>query len=234
MHSRKEITNLSSAAVVDLKAELFKKRLEFDRSRSHNIQHHSTTTTTLPSASSASDTVQAFKDSALASSSTNIKEFKKLNDANKQRLQELRETKYGRKSSSKKSHGATATAAAKAKAKNDAADARAAEASVLEASWVALQRKTKEYERLRKSALDSDNDDDHDNNKKKLKTKLGDDDKVPLVDFVRKHLEDGNSKSRNGGDDDGDDSEEEDDDPWIETADAFGRTRIMRKSEAKR
>ncbi|KAI9345595.1 hypothetical protein BDR26DRAFT_856315 [Obelidium mucronatum] len=198
MYGRNEIRNLSNAAVVDLKAELFKKREEFERSR----------------VSTASLT-----DAAAASSSEKIKELKKLSDANKRRLEEEHEARYGAR---KGKGGQHSKGPVSKKDKVKAKEQRAVEEAALEASWVALQRKAKEYDRLKRELSDDeDARDGGDGRKRRL------DDKVPLVDFVRKHLNAKDSDNESNSED-----EEEDKDPWVEATDAFGRTRIVRKSEA--
>ncbi|ORY50913.1 hypothetical protein BCR33DRAFT_846586 [Rhizoclosmatium globosum] len=200
MSGGKEIRGLSNAAVVELKAELFKQKEEFDRTRQ--------STTTLA-------------DLASATSNDNIKQFKKLSYANKKRLEDEHEARYGRRPNQKASSKSKSDKRKKDKSEEEL---KAVSDAALEASWVALQRKTAEYDRLKRNApLSEDEDDDEAMRKRGKKGE----DKVPLVDFMRKHLEKGD------GEGDGDvDDEEEDDDPWVEATDAFGRTRIVRRSEA--
>ncbi|KAJ3105057.1 SAM domain and HD [Phlyctochytrium bullatum] len=103
----------------------------------------------------------------------------------------------------------------------------------LQASWVALQRKAAEYDKLKKKAeagedLGEDGDSDHD---------AKDPDKTLLVDFVEKTAQVQKSKPTSkrkpfDSDDDDDDDGKEDEDPWVETVDQFGRTKIVRKSQA--
>ncbi|KAJ3381258.1 hypothetical protein HDU84_005252 [Entophlyctis sp. JEL0112] len=239
MHSGRDIGTLSSAAVrallvcsqaslipiscaqvVELKAELFKTKDEFDRIRSAS----SASSTAHDTASATS----AFLETAAASDSAKIKEFKKLNLANKLRIQQLHDARYKPSKDPKdSSRTSAALRRAAASARDDGPDA-----SALEASWVALERKAREYNRLQTdatAALASSDDDGEARNPKTKKPKIGTDDKRPLVDFVRKHLESGS----NGVTDAASDTDDDDDpDPWVEATDAFGRTRIMRKSEA--
>ncbi|KAJ3005354.1 UNVERIFIED_CONTAM: hypothetical protein HDU68_004649, partial [Siphonaria sp. JEL0065] len=197
LNSKHEVTH-EEYEVVDLKAELFKKREEFERTRqsTSNLNH---------------------TDIALSSSNDTIKDLKKLSDANKKRLQDEHEQRYGiRNNKNRKNDKRKKTAQ-----KNDPEKELDA---ALEASWVALQRKAEEYDRLKRDApLDSD--DEEDDEAIKRRKKMGED-KLPLVDFVKKHLDKKEDPSGN------DSEEDEDDDPWVEATDAFGRTRIVRKSEA--
>ncbi|KAJ3107882.1 hypothetical protein HDU97_002814 [Phlyctochytrium planicorne] len=130
------------------------------------------------------------------------------------------------------------------------------EHNALQASYVALQRKSKEYESLKRKA-EAGEDVERELNKKRItdgKKRFGqreeegsdsdhdapvEPEKGVLVDFLQKSVAkkmlDGNKKKRKGrGDDDDDDEEEEKDeaDPWVETVDQFGRTKIVRKSQA--
>ncbi|KAJ3153905.1 hypothetical protein HDU89_008770 [Geranomyces variabilis] len=84
--------------------------------------------------------------------------------------------------------------------------------STLEASWVALQRKAKIYDKLVKEGAegkDSENDDS-------------------LVDFLYKSAPDDAAvkAAEPEADDDGDDA-------WVEAVDEFGRTRIVRTSQVE-
>ncbi|KAJ3348694.1 hypothetical protein HDU83_001097 [Entophlyctis luteolus] len=211
---------MKDRVVVELKAELFKTKDEFDRIRSAS----SASSTAHDTASATS----AFLETAAASDSAKIKEFKKLNLANKLRTQQLHDARYKPSKDPKdSSRTSAALRRAAASARDDGPDA-----SALEASWVALERKAREYNRLQTdatAALASSDDDGEARNPKTKKPKIGTDDKRPLVDFVRKHLESGS----NGVTDAASDTDDDDDpDPWVEATDAFGRTRIMRKSEA--
>ncbi|KAI8610583.1 hypothetical protein BC830DRAFT_730664 [Chytriomyces sp. MP71] len=189
----KEIANLSSSAVVDLKAELFKTREAFERAR----QSH-----TKPD------------ESVVVSGSETIREFKKLSDANKLRTKELQDARLRRPNR----HGGNQNLAQKREKEPETVGDAA-----LEASWVALQRKAKEYERLKRGAEDGEEPE------KRAKGE----DKLPLVDFVRKHLDKEDADAEDGALG-GIAEAEEDEDPWIEATDSFGRTRILRRSQAEK
>ncbi|KAJ3075129.1 hypothetical protein HDU98_009079 [Podochytrium sp. JEL0797] len=177
--------------VVDLKAELFKKREEFDRSK---------------------QAIAKLEDFAAVSSNTKIKEYKVGRE-----LDVAHEQRYGR--SSNKSQKPISKQE-KLKKKLAEEDRRAVSEAQMEASWVALQRKAKVYDELKRNAPFEEDEEDDEVAKKRRKDG---EDKIPLVDFMRKHLE---GTAGSGGE------EEEDEDPWIESTDAFGRTRIVRKSES--
>ncbi|KAJ3007767.1 hypothetical protein HKX48_008950 [Thoreauomyces humboldtii] len=83
-------------------------------------------------------------------------------------------------------------------------------ASSLEASWVALQRKTKIYDKLSKEggAGDEGNEDE-------------------LVDFLHKNGPEEEAVKAA-------DVTEEDGDGWVEAVDEFGRTRIVRQSQVEK
>ncbi|KAJ3226889.1 hypothetical protein HDU81_007023 [Chytriomyces hyalinus] len=192
----KEIKQLSNAAVVDLKAELFKSREQFERSRS----------------TSGATSMQG------GGSSESIKEFKRLSDANKLRIKEMNKRRLHR---NKRHSQSSSKAAPKEEEPNDD--------TALAASWVALQRKTAEYDQ-RANANNLDSDDDEPDSLKRRKGNVAGEDAVPLVDFVRKHQAEGSSAKTDRRDETL--STDVDEDPWIETTDSFGRTRIVRKSEA--
>ncbi|TPX75713.1 hypothetical protein CcCBS67573_g03011 [Chytriomyces confervae] len=192
----KEIKQLSNAAVVDLKAELFKSREQFERSRS----------------SGGATSMQG------GGSNESIKEFKRLSDANKLRIKEMNERRLHRNKNY--SHSASKPTPKEDEPNDDTA---------LAASWVALQRKTAEYDR-RANAKNLDSDDDEPDSSKRRKATAAGEDALPLVDFVRKHQAEGSSATKERRDESL--SADVDEDPWIETTDSFGRTRIVRKSEA--
>ncbi|KAI9102591.1 hypothetical protein DFS34DRAFT_609749 [Phlyctochytrium arcticum] len=159
MWKRREI-EVSSSSIVDLKAELFRKKEEFDK-------------------------------------------------------QKLRTGSTIRPTSSKPIKKPAKNIGVEHRAKKDEQELAALDPSI-ESNWIALQRKAKLYDQLRK---ESD---------------LGKDREDPdsLVDFLQKSLEDkekGNTTPEVRdvlGDD------EDNDDPWMEAIDEFGRTRIIRKSQA--
>ncbi|KAJ3054996.1 hypothetical protein HK097_000142 [Rhizophlyctis rosea] len=160
MWKKKEIS-VSSASVVDLKAELFKKQQELVAEK----------------ARTGSSTTKA----------VSLKPIKGLPPKNKN--VELRGAK-------------------------DAIEEVETNAT-LESSWVALQRKTKLYEQLRK---DMGGQDDHHGEES-------------LVDFVRKTLVDHEAGKDSDSEDDEKREQDESDDPWVEATDEFGRTRVVRKSQ---
>ncbi|KAL3897967.1 MAG: hypothetical protein SGCHY_003065 [Lobulomycetales sp.] len=107
----------------------------------------------------------------------------------------------------------------------------------LQASWISLQRKEKEYEQLKHNLSDTDSEDnDNDNDNKSqnfLKKHDNDDKKSKNVDFLKKHDNDSGArlvdflkKHEPGG--------ELDDSDLIETTDELGRTRLMKRQDAKR
>ncbi|KAJ3038500.1 hypothetical protein HDV00_000597 [Rhizophlyctis rosea] len=157
MWKRKEIS-VSSASVVDLKAELFKKQQELAAEKART--------------------------GATTTKAVSLKPIKGLPPKNKN---------------------------VEARAARDEVVEVETNAT-LESSWVALQRKTKLYDQMRK---EMGGEDDHHGEES-------------LVDFVRKTLVDPDV-----GSDDDDNKKEEDDseDPWVEATDEFGRTRVVRKSQ---
>ncbi|KAJ3202989.1 hypothetical protein HK099_001650, partial [Clydaea vesicula] len=85
----------------------------------------------------------------------------------------------------------------------------------LEASWVSLKRKELEYERLRNGEGLEDDD-----------ASFNDDSHV-LVDFLRKNDDSNDDKFTSTK------KKFKTSDEWVEVADEFGRTRIMRKAQAE-
>lgn len=84
----------------------------------------------------------------------------------------------------------------------------------MEASWISLQRKAKEYERLKRDGGANDDPDNPD---------------ASLVDFLRKEAvasDQDDDDSGQGGSGDGE--------GWVEVSDEFGRTRIVRKGDAEK
>ncbi|KAI8849907.1 hypothetical protein BC829DRAFT_390482 [Chytridium lagenaria] len=97
------------------------------------------------------------------------------------------------------------------------------EHNALQASYVALMRKEKEYENLRKRGERGEDSDDDEEEGRQKKPR-------GLVDFVGKMIEKGKGR---GSSDEEEEEQEESEDPWVETVDQFGRTKIVRKSQVE-
>ncbi|KAI9353387.1 hypothetical protein DFJ73DRAFT_795401 [Zopfochytrium polystomum] len=95
----------------------------------------------------------------------------------------------------------------------------------LEASWVSLQRKTKLYDQIKRSA---------EKGGEGSEILYGGSDEV-LAEFVKKRTSKAEGEAReDDSDSDASNDEKKDEesaDPWVETTDQFGRTRIVRRSQ---
>ncbi|KAI8905673.1 hypothetical protein DFJ77DRAFT_206229 [Powellomyces hirtus] len=94
------------------------------------------------------------------------------------------------------------------RAKRDAEEAPTLN-STLEASWVALQRKSKIYDKMAREGAGGDENDEE-----------------TLVDFLYKNASDDQALQQQV-----ELVEEDDEDAWVEAVDEFGRTRIVRRSQ---
>ncbi|CAG8497185.1 5793_t:CDS:10 [Ambispora leptoticha] len=161
MQSSRNAIDISSASVVDLKAELFKQKEEFKQQKA------------------------AAGDKPISAASR------------------LRGKKLGAWAQNK---------GVSERAKRDQAALDEDGEPTLEASRIALEKKAKLYDKLKKTGIEDET----------LAEEI-------LVDFDRKAFEevsDDNDKDENDKQD-----EKNEEDPWVEYVDEFGRTRVARKSQ---
>lgn len=210
-------SSTSTASMLQLKAELYKSKQEFD--------HHARSSSSSINPLSAPSIAQSYHTNEISS-----KDFEGLDPrVVSKRLNTSFKHPSSNRAKQNKKHDKSNTGI-QDRIRKDLDEENGTAGSSLEASYVALQRKARMYDDLtQRGGLDDDEEDDEleMNPLKRLKRQKEKED--VLVDFLQKKMDQIEEESQD--EEDLNTAQDTKDDPWVETTDEFGRTRLIRQSQ---